>query len=239
MRISSLSVKARLFITISICSIVCLVSTAQNYIGLRIGVNAHKLENISTDFDRGWFYLGSKFETEQNFSITSGLSYKRSLNKYINFTTGIGHYRYRQNISLKHNHPFFGNLSDTLSIAVDYLEVPIGVQFYGNLTKTKSIGLGLEILTNFQLYQKDNFTKIIYEEVNFLKRNWYSKWLFNPKLSLRMKHKFNDSRLIEYSIYTSRTINPLVTKASYGFFEQMKKSHLMLYGFEINYFFTI
>jgi hypothetical protein len=189
-----------------------------HWMGVDLGFNylAHG-NGLSSDMPDGLDYLelnsGKSVNVNLNFFAYDFKLYKR----FVMFTTGIGlslnNYRFDSDLTLSNNRPLSAAADvvngDTLSyeknkLAVNYVTVPLLLQFNTNEINKKSFHLAAGVLLN---YKYNSHLKLVYndekgEREKTKRRGEYNIQPFRADLTLRAGYK-------NWTVYASYGLNSL------------------------------
>ena len=199
------------------------------------------LNGISDDTIVAYGYSGAEHSLKDNFYISPSLRFRRSLNSKISFESGLGYLSLNHQIRLKYNYDFFQRYVDTtLKIHLQYLSIPFAFNYSIPIASKASLLLTATLNTNILISKKDNFEDIIYEEIAWIRRNWYSKVVIAPGVSMAYHIKLKGSKIIELGLYLSKDVNAFVREEDgWGFYENLNSSRNLRYGLQLKYFINL
>ena len=224
-----------------VISAFALIAHSQSSFGIQIDIGRSTLNRISDDTIVAYGYSGAKHSVKNIFYISPSLRFRKNLNSKISFESGLGYLSLNHQIRLKYNYDFFQTYVDTtLKIHLQYLNIPFAFNYSIPIASKSSLLLTATLNTNILISKKDNFEDILFEEIGWIKRNWYTKLIFAPSLSIAYQVKLKDSKISELGLYLSNDVNAFVKKEDgWGFYKNLNSSRNLRYGLQLKYFFNI
>jgi outer membrane protein with beta-barrel domain len=208
--------------------------------GFQIETGINILRGISSDTIVPYGYSGAEYSVDDKFYASPSLRFRKNITSKISLETGLGYLPINQHIRLKYYYNLFRvNVDETLHIDLHYLSVPIACNYAIPVKNNSSFLLTAGFNTNFLISRKDNFQQIILEEIYFIKRDWYTKVVFVPRLSAAYQTNVKDLGTAEIGLFVSRDFNPYVRKDKiWGFYKNLRTARNFRYGIRLNYFFN-
>ena len=222
-----------------IITLIFLISSSygQSSFGIQIEVGTSKLVGISTDTIVPYGYSGAKFSQKTNIFISPSLRFRKMFSDKFFWESGIGYHSVSHNIQLDFYHST--KIDTTLNINLRYLTIPISLGYSLPVSKNSFIVSSLELNTNILLSKSDNYEDIILEEIAWVKRDWYSQFVFNPLISIAHQFQHSHRGRMELGFYVSTSVNPSIKDDEiWGFYENLLSSRNLRYGVQFKYFLT-
>ncbi len=211
----------------------------QNSFGIEIKIGKSKFVGISTDTIVAYGYSGAKYSQNNDTHIYPSIRFRKSFSNKFFGETGLAYEPIFKNIKLDFYNSFFRKKIDTtLIINLHYLTIPVGFGYSFPISKKSSIVTSLELNTAILLYKTDNYEDIILEEIGWIKRDWYSKVILSPLVSISYQVRPGKIGMIELGIYASENFNSFVKKSAvWGFYHNLSSAKNILWGIQLKYFF--
>ena len=213
---------------------------AQNSFGIQVDIGKSKLVGISTDTIVPYGYSGAEFSQRNDIYILPSLRVRKRLSDRFFGESGLGYQPVSHNIQLDFYHSLFQTKIDkTLNINLHYLSIPLSLGYSLPVSKNSNIISSLELNTAILLSKSDNYEEIILEKIAWVKRDWYSQFVFNPLISFSYQFQHSQRRRIELGFYISTEVNSFVKEDKiWGFYENLLSSRNLKYGIQLKYFLT-
>jgi hypothetical protein len=212
----------------------------QNSYGIQVEIGKSKLVGISTDTIVPYGYSGAKFSQGNDIYISPSLRVRKRLSDRFFGESGLGYQPVFHNIQLDFYHSFFQTKIDTtLKIDLHYLSIPLCLGYSLPVSKNSNIITSLELNTAILLSKSDNYKEIILEEIAWVKRDWYSQFVFNSLISIAYQFQHSQRGRIELGFYVNAEVNSFVKEDKiWGFYENLLSSRNLKYGIQLKYFLT-
>lgn len=218
-----------------------LIVNGQSSLGLHLEVGNSILYGISNDTIVPYGYSGAQADAKSKFYCSPSLRFRKSTNSKISLETGIGYLAVENQIRLKYNYTFFQTFVDTtLNINLAYLTIPVAINYTTALTENSSLLLAFTLNSNFLITKEDNFAEIIYEEIGWIKPDWYAPIVFAIGASMAYQFELNNLDFIEIGLYVNSDVSPFVKKDQlWGFYNNLVPSRNLRYGLQLKYFLSL
>jgi hypothetical protein len=206
--------------------------------GFQIEMGSNMLNGISSDTIVPYGYSGADYSVDDKFYASPSLRFRKGLTNKLSLETGLGYLPIKQSIRLKYYYNLPQRQIDTtLNINLHYLSIPFVSNFSLPIKTNSSLLFTAGFNTNILISKKDNFEQIILEKIGWVKRDWYTKVVFVPRLSAAYQTNVKDLGTAEIGLFVSRDFNPYVRKDKiWGFYKNLRTARNFRYGLQLKYF---
>ncbi len=215
-----------------------LILPGQPSIGLEIEMGNNVLKRISNEVLVPYGYSGAAYSIKSTFYASPSLRYRKHISSKFTFETGLGYLPLEHQIQLEYNYVIFQKYVDTtLKINLKYLFLPVCFNYVAPIKTNSSFVFSAELNTNVLISKKDNFEDLLYEEIYWFKREWYTRVVFTPSISMAYQINLKDKDIVEVGFFISRDINSgFKQKGAWGFYNNLSTSRNLRYGLQLKYF---
>jgi outer membrane protein with beta-barrel domain len=222
---------------ITIFSVLALIGHSQSSFGIQIEMGVNSLTGISSDTIVPYGLSGAEYSISKDFYASPSLRFRKNIAERFSLETGIGYLPVRNRIHLQFYDDFFSRNVDTnLDIRLHYLSVPVACNYSLPLTTSSSLFLMASVNTYVLISQKDNYEDIIWREIGWIKRDWYTRIIIVPSLSAGYRADIRGMGMAELGLFASRDVNPFVNDEGWGFYKNLLTARNFRYGLQLKYF---
>jgi hypothetical protein len=211
---------------------------AQNFFGIGLSSQYSQIVNISKDTLVPFGFSGA--ELNQNFvtSLVPHVHFRKTLGKKISLQTGLRYNRLNKNMSFSFYDDFFQNLYvDTLKIKLNYLTVPIRVNYTAFEQNDNSLAIGLGVNSNILLAYADNYQEIIPWEV-LLNKQRYARAYASIEFSLFYGKIIKNNSLLNLELNVNGAATQFISnKRAAGIYKNLSPSSILQYSIGLHYYY--
>ncbi len=213
----------------------------QSKLGIQIEMGYNHLYGISSDTIVPYGFSGAENSAKKIGYVSPSLRFRKAINNKVSIETGLGYLSLKHQIRLKYNYAFFQTYVDTtLQINLKYLSVPIICNYTTPISTNTSMIFSAGLNTGFLLSKKDNFEEIIFEEIAWIKRDWYSKVVIAPCLSAAYQIGKKELGTMEIGLTAIGDVNSFVSQdEGWGFYLNLQTARNLKYAIQLRYFFNL
>ena len=215
-----------------------LFSYSQSSFGLQIDMGKSILRRISDDVIVPYGFSGADHSVKSVFYLSPSIKFRKQISSRFTFETGLGYIPLEHQIQLKYYYTIFQTYVDTaLKINLKYLFLPVSINYATPISPNAAVVFSAVLNTSILISHKDNFEDLLYEEIYWIKRDWYSGIIFAPSLSIGYQIKLRDIDIAELGFYISIDVNSgFKQKDAWGFYNNLSTSRNLRSGLQFKYF---
>ena len=220
----------------SVSLILSLQCYGQYHIGIGTNISSSRLNSISKKVIHSYGFSGADFDQKLNFEVSPYLQVRMTLKNNLGFELGIGYSTIKHKIELDYYYSFFQKqVNKTLDIKLNYISLPISLLYGIKVSERSKLILSSSLVPKFLVRYKDNFQKIIFEEIG-LPINKYNKRTFEGSFSIGIQRQLVKNNIIELNLFAGKDFNPL-NKMRWGFYSNLYPARNVQFGVGLKYFF--
>jgi len=217
-------------------------SIGQIDFGVQLEIGTSQLMGISQEEIVTHGLSGADAVPKNRLFLSPTFVTRKTFFNHLILEAGIGYLPLRCDIQLGYYYRLPQLQVDTsLLIKLHYFKAPINIGFSLPIKSNTSLNIYAGLTYHYLMHSYENFDKIIFEEIWFIKRDWYThESFFLPNAALSVQYDTKHLGKFELGAFINGMKRGFTKEGRvWGFYKNLIHVDSFEYGVRLNYFFSM